>query len=196
MRKAIFLSLVGFATAGCGGPAIVAEGSSTTTRQRPIVTFVAVDTSGSARGHHAQLFTAAKSELVKIPSKEQVYVYRFDHDPAEVFSGSPPDQERAPHLIRELMKHQTDKAGTNLAKLFERMQKQITAIGCRAKVVVFTDSGTELMTREEKDVVRQLTRQWASQGDVAELRFVGVAGGQRESLRDMIEMPKDRLRIE
>jgi len=171
---------------------MVADGHSA----KPVTTFIAVDTSASARNHHSSLFNAAKTELAKVPSKEQVYVFRFDHDPAEVFAGPPPDQEKAPHVIRELMKHQSPKQGTNLARLLSRVDKAMAANASRGRLVIFTDSGTELMTREEKDQVRAITRTWGEQGSVVEMRFVGVSGGQREALRDMIELPIEKLRIE
>ncbi|MBV6459029.1 MAG: hypothetical protein HONBIEJF_02168 [Fimbriimonadaceae bacterium] len=194
MRNSIWLSFAAcLACLGCGEPGIVADGKSA---DKPLVTFIAVDTSASARNYHSSLFSAAKSELGKVPSKEQVYVFRFDHDPAEVFSGPPPDQEKAPHVIRELMKHQTAKEGTNLARLLVRVDRAMTANSCRGRLVIFTDSGTELMTREEKDQVRSITRGWGEQGSVVEMRFVGVSGGQREALRDMIELPIERLKIE
>ena len=184
------LPLIGLLV-GCAkdGPAAV-KGS-------PSLELLAVDTSGSAVAEHPRFFGEAAQAIMDMPEASRLYVYRFDAAPAEVHSGEPPaTQEDASDMLNKALSHRTATKGTNLAKLFRLMDRQIESHQGPVWVLVFTDAGTELMSSSERMEVRTITKRWAGSDRLQAVEFVGVVDGQREALRDMVAISGDRLKIE
>jgi hypothetical protein len=153
--------------------------------------FIALDTSGSAAAKHEEFFGRAKQLISKLPENDVLYLYRFDSSPAEVYSQPKPESEDdISALLKECLTHTSNTPGTNLAKLFQRWDRLREKTKGPVQMFVFTDCGTEEMTRQEQDTVRGLVKQWDQDERVVGLHFVGVSGGNREEIQNMVEMDK------
>ncbi|QYK56542.1 MAG: VWA domain-containing protein [Fimbriimonadaceae bacterium] len=148
---------------------------------------VAIDTSGSAREFEARTFAKAQA-LLAGSNARQVIVYRFDSKPAEIYNSGPfSDEAEAGKFLKRNLTGDSATKGTNLARLFELIDRDLAAAAKPVRVTVFTDCGVEMMTAEDGKACRELSEKWS--GQVADLRFVGVRVGHREKLRSLVKCP-------
>lgn len=198
MGKSILVSLVAAAALwGCSSGASQESSAQALAPEVPATTVIAIDTSKSAAEFHDEFFRQANDVLMSVPSKNTVFVYRFDSECAEVYSGKPPRQmEQATEIVNDLLDRKTDKLGTNMAKLLTRIDKQVSGESGAVKLIVMTDSGTEHMTKAEMQSVREITQRWKDDAIVSEIRFIGVKAGHREVIRDMVVGDSRTLKFE
>lgn len=189
MEKKISLSfLLATFVVGCTGHAVEGE--------PPGPLLMALDTSGSARESHGKFFPMAREAIESLPGKATLFLYRFDASPAEVYSNFPPgSSEEIGEMLNDSLKHRSSTDGTNLAKLFVQFDARIAELGRPVSILVFTDCGTEKMTRFEEEQVQRITKRWGERQLVDSLRFVGVQAGHREKLRTIVKLPIDKLQF-
>ena len=172
---------IGLSLAGCGMAV-----SSEPQQQGTVV--IALDTSASARQYHEQMFNQAVEQSASLPLSVQLIVFRFDSSPAEVHVGKPfADQAEAGRKLKTELEWHSNTRGTNLAKLFSRVDALLEESPAPVVVEVYTDCGTELMGAKDDETVRRVTESWDAKG--IRVRFHGVASGHREKLRDLIRCP-------
>lgn len=189
MVKRLLLSLaavLSLALCGCG-PTSAEAGQAIV---QPSAYIVAVDVSKSAKEIEEELFKTAVDHMEGMPRGTRLLVYRFDSVAQEIYDDQTiVDAEFAGRMLAPEMKNRTSNtSGTNLARLFDRIDRRLPEFAGLVSVSVFTDCGTEEMTREDDARVRELTKKWAQAGNV-ELVFHGVSSGHREKLRSIVEMP-------
>lgn len=197
MRCSVLLLVVlAVLTGGCAEPMLGGNAQRVEASSRSAGTYViALDTSGSAADARGRFFRRAREIIMRAPADALVELYRFDSDPAEFYSGPPhqTDEEASMELKRGLdRRSRVD--GTNMLKLFQRIDRRLPDYTGRVSIWVFTDCGIEKMTQKDLAEMARLTALWAARGTVEKIRLVGVEPGHREKLRDNIRFP--RLTIE
>jgi hypothetical protein len=154
----------------------------------PPITVVAVDTSASAKEIHSELGERAVQLIEGLADGTRLIVFRFDSATAEVFDGPTlRDDAEAAVMLKEAFDRQSKTDGTNLARLLDRVDKRIGAEGGAIDVHIFTDCGTELMSKEDEARAGEVTAAWASSGRVT-VSFHGVKIGHREKIRDLLKI--------
>jgi hypothetical protein len=157
---------------------------------------MAMDTSGSAAASHKAMFSHATSEIQSLPEQKDLYIFRFDSSPAEVFSEPPPARtEEITDVLNRLLKHRSGTEGTNIASLFVRMDKRIAQLDEPVRIIVYTDCGTERMTKRDEEQCQRITKRWDDEGRVESLTLIGVEGGYREKLIDIIQMSGSKFKF-
>lgn len=185
------------ASLGCGGPArgdvAPTAGQAAAAKE---VRIYAVDTSMSAVPKHGEFFKQIQDEWSAVPLDEKIYLYRFDSACAEVRSEPvPPTKEGMREILEKTLHHRSQTEGTNLAKLVVQINKKLAGVELPGRILIFTDCGTENMTPEQEEQVRRITTEWNERHEISEVVVVGVDGGYREKLRDLIRLPDSAFRI-
>jgi hypothetical protein len=157
------------------------------------VHILAIDTSGSASAVKGQVFKQAASDFYGVPDKCTAYIYRFDNEPAEVYSGfSPSTEEEGFQKINTVLQHTETKPGTNLLKLVKQVNMHFSRGENKIFLNIYTDCGFEEMTNQELDECKSLTSEWGASKDIT-VKFLGVQPGFREKLRKLINVSSSRL---
>ena len=155
----------------------------------PSVYVVALDTSTSAKTIHEQLYNRALKNMESMPRSARLVVIRFDSAAAEVYDGRAiVDGGEAGKLLKPELKWQSKTTGTNLARLFERVQQRLEGTNEMVKIDVYTDCGTEEMSAVDEETARRLSGRWKEAGNVT-VAFHGVETGFREKVRALVSMP-------
>ena len=156
----------------------------------PTVYVVAIDVSESAKDVHESLFNRMVSHMEEMPRGARMIVFRFDSVAQEVYDGDAIlDAQLAGEMMEpEMRNRRSNTSGTNLARLFDRIDGRISGLRDYVRIDVFTDCGTEEMTTGDDDRVRDLTSRWGTAGNI-DLVFQGVSTGHREKVRSIIQMP-------
>jgi hypothetical protein len=155
----------------------------------PSVYVVALDTSSSAKEIHEQLYNRALQNMETMPRSARVIVVRFDSAAAEVYDGRAiVDGAEAGKLMKPELQWQSKTTGTNLARLFERIEQRIEGTSEMVRIDVYTDCGTEEMSAEDEETARRVTAKWKETGNVT-MAFHGVETGFREKLRALVSFP-------
>ena len=150
----------------------------------------AFDTSGSAKDVHEQFFNRGLHDMTGGDGRAKFVVYRFDIAPQEAYQGgSFGNDEEAAKLLKDTFDRSAGAKGTNLLKLFESIDRRLPEWNKPIGIRVYTDCGTELMTKAEFVQLKELTQKWVDQGINPRLSFVGVDTGHRETLRNHIAFP-------
>jgi hypothetical protein len=156
---------------------------------KPKVVVVALDTSTSAKEIHEELYNRIVRQMEAMPKDARLVVFRFDSATAEIYDGKPiKDGAEAGRTIKPELEWQSKTTGTNLARLLERIEKSAPAGGTQLDIHVYTDCGTEEMSKDDEQAVRTTTAKWSQAGSVT-MSFHGVKTGFREKLRDLIAFP-------
>ena len=177
---AVFISGALFA-GGCGTAEATSEAGTRV---------YAFDTSGSAKDVHEQFFNRGLHDMTGGDGRAKFVVYRFDIAPQEAYQGgSFGNDEEAAKLLKDTFDRSAGAKGTNLLKLFESIDRRLPEWTKPIGIRVYTDCGTELMTKAEFVQLKELTQKWVDQGINPRLSFVGVDTGHRETLRNHIAFP-------
>ena len=150
----------------------------------------AYDTSGSAKDAHEQYFNRGLQDMMSGDAKAKYVVYRFDIKPQEAYQGSSfGNDEEAAVLLKSTFDRSAGAKGTNLLRLFQEIDRRLPEWTKPISIRIYTDCGTELMTKDEFNQMLKLTEGWKEQGTQPEISFVGVDTGFRETLRNSIAFP-------
>lgn len=175
-------ALAWLAAGGCStGPAAVSAGG------RPAIgtRVVAVDVSESAKGEWERLYPRARRLVEETGRGTHLAVFRFDVSIVEVYDGKGVlDGADAGTLLKPLVSHTANTKGTNLAVLVRKIDSRAPHWKSPVELDVVTDCGTELMSAEDRDYVKETVARWEGSKEIV-LRFHGVTTGHREALRDM-----------
>ncbi|MGI8924461.1 MAG: hypothetical protein ACR2HJ_10560 [Fimbriimonadales bacterium] len=179
---AVVCAACAFVLAGCGS--LSASSPSYQTRA------FAFDTSGSAKDKHETFFNRGLHDMMADTRDTRLVVYRFDVLPQEAHEGdSFGNDEEVARLMKEVFTRTAGRRGTNLFKLFEGIDRRLPQWPQPVSIRVYTDCGTELMTKDEFARLLAMTRRWKANGSPPDLTFVGVETGFRETLRGYIGYP-------
>lgn len=163
--------------------------ASSAPRRQTVV--LALDTSTSAKTIHEELYNRIVRQMEDMPAQTHLVVFRFDSSPAEIYDGPAiNDGAEAGRRLKPELQWRSQTTGTNLAKLFDRIDKRLRPGDEDVRVDVYTDCGTEEMTERDNGAVQKLTERWKSGGGVR-VAFHGVKTGHREALRDLVAFPVD-----
>lgn len=158
--------------------------------------YFALDVSESSKDFYERFAGELSDRLLRTPRGSTTAVFRFDSAPAEIHSGAPPETlEEAAHIIKKTEAHSTETDGTNLAKLFDEIDKTQKRVGKRFSLVIFTDCGIEKMTGAEKVRARELVNGWEADGSLISIQLVGIRDGWREPIREILQLPDAQLEI-
>lgn len=150
---------------------------------------VALDTSTSAKEIHEELYNRAVRHMEEMPRDSRLLVFRFDSAAAEVYDGEAiVDGAEAGMTLKPELTWSSKTSGTNLARLFERINDRIGSDTGSVYIDVYTDCGTEEMSRRDDEKVREITSDWNEAGNVS-ISFHGVKTGFREKLRALVSFP-------
>lgn len=164
---------------GCGGAA--ASGRSVG------ATVVGIDVSGSALAKKEDLMRLARREILRVRGGS-LEVHRFDRTAQELYSGGPIlDPERLTKHLRTWLDPAVGGLGTSLPAFLERVDQRLKTLEKPIRIVVISDCGMELTTRQERNAALALTKRWADQGQVVEVCVLGLSPGQREAIRASID---------
>lgn len=165
--------------------------------QKPETVLIALDTSESAREFHKGFFASITDRLLTLPTETHVEVYRFDSSPAEVYSGPPANtREEAALLIKRVLEYQSGTEGTNLARLCTLLDSRLASLDQSAEIEIYTDCGIELMSNEDRELVKEVTTKWAENQKVKTVRIIGLRDGFREDIRELVALNEDKLSLE
>lgn len=143
---------------------------------------LAIDTSASAKNYHEHMFNRAIGTIAQLPMETRLIIYRFDASPAEVHDGKPMvDEAEAGMKLKDELKWSTATKGTDLAGLVRKIDSRLASLPKPVALDIYTDCGSELMTKEDGAYVRQTVANWPD----IDVRFIGVQSGHRERLREM-----------
>lgn len=161
-----------------------------------LLTLLAIDTSGSARAYHKEMFQRATEIIQQIPEGQDLYLYRFDSSPAEVLSEPPPaGTAEIAELLNRLLMHESATNGTNLAKLFVEMDQRIAGFDSPVQVIIMTDCGIEEMSPTECEQASRIASKWDSRGSVSAVEFIGVQPDWRSKVRSMVPMSPGKVKF-
>src|SRR5688572_3953728 len=135
----------------------------------------AFDTSGSAKDVHEQFFNRGLHDMTGGNGRAKFVVYRFDITPQEAYQGTSfANDEAAAKLLKSTFDRSAGAKGTNLLKLFESIDSRLPELNKPISIRVYTDCGTELMSKDEFQQLRNLTQKWMDEGVNPTVTFVGV----------------------
>ena len=150
----------------------------------------AFDTSGSAKDVHEQFFNRGMHDMTSGDGRAKFVVYRFDITPQEAYQGGSFDNdEEVAKMLKDTFDRSAGAKGTNLLKLFESIDQRLPEWNKPISIRVYTDCGTELMSKAEFKQLNALTQKWLDDGVNPTVAFVGVDTGHREILRNHIAFP-------
>ncbi|MBS1715550.1 MAG: hypothetical protein JST30_14575 [Armatimonadetes bacterium] len=174
---------------GCGTSHAETGQKSDGAAVRPSTVVIALDTSTSAKAIHEELYNRIVRQMEDMPPKSHLVVFRFDSSPAEIYDGPAiNDGAEAGRRLKPELQWRSKTTGTNLAKLFDRIDKRLLAGSSDIEIHVYTDCGTEEMSEKDDGAVHKITDRWKADGDV-HVAFHGVKTGHREALRDLVAFP-------
>jgi hypothetical protein len=157
---------------------------------------LAIDTSGSAEKKRNELYKRASEDFFMTKDSDKIVVFRFDTDPAEIYSGeTPASEEDAAKILKKVLPVSQSKPGTNLLKLVRQLDELGKVDALPLIAFVYTDCGFEEMTNQELDECKELTANWAKASKQVEFRFIGVEDGYREKLRKLIAIPREQVKF-
>ena len=176
----IFVAGAYFAT-GCGTAEATSEAGTRV---------YAFDTSGSAQDVHEQFFNKGLHDMTGGDGRAKFVVFRFDSAAQEAYQGGAfANDEEAAKLLKATFDRSAGTKGTNLLRMFESIDHRLVEWNKPIKIRVYTDCGTELMSRAELLKLKELTKTWLDSGINPEITFIGVDTGHRETLRNNIAIP-------
>lgn len=115
-------------------------------------------------------------------------IIRFDAVAQEVYDGPAlTDPEKCSIELKSALKRDAGQRGTSLLRLLQQIAARKSSLA-GSEIVVYTDAGTELMSRDELEKL-SLTGEGLKDAGVARIVFVGVEAGQREVLRETLPEP-------
>lgn len=180
-------SLVAFALlmqSGC-----TAASASSAQKPGPI-TVLALDTSESAKAKHEELYNRMVHDMESMRPEGRMVLFRFDSSPAEFYDGKPVlDGAEAGRLVKPELNRESRTEGTNLAKLLSQIDKLIGRGSEPLDVRVYTDCGTEKMTKIDDQAVAEQLGTWSAEREL-KVSFHGVVSGFRERIRELVPNAK------
>lgn len=157
---------------------------------------IALDTSGSAEASRVTYLKAMRS-LVVDNRYANLTLFRFDSNPAEIYSGKVmPNEEEASVFLAKYVKYSAGTEGTNLLKLLNLIDKQVKRTDRPTEIVILTDCGFENMPNKELEETKVLVKTWTSNPRIKSIMAKGVADGNREKLRALFDAAADKFSIE
>lgn len=179
---------------GCGSPESEKNGNGLPESKHIVV--LAIDTSGSASKIKESLCKRASQDFFATRDNDEVVIYRFDNEPAEIYSGDPPgSEEQAAAKLKSLLPFSQKGEGTNLLKLVEKIDELYRSEKLPMKIFIYTDCGFEEMSNLELDKCKEITSAWGTNHNDIEVDFVGVTDGFREKLRKLVALPRSRIQF-
>jgi len=191
-NRSAFLVLL---LSGCTQVPNESPGQSNQTGTKPHLC-IALDTSGSAEASRITYLKVMRS-LVVDERFADLTLFRFDSNPAEIYSGKMmPNEEEASVFLAKYVKYSAGTEGTNLLKLLSLIDKQIKRTNHPTDIIILTDCGFENMPNKELEETKLVVKSWTSNPNVRSIVAKGVADGNREKLRALFEAAADRFSID
>ncbi len=191
-RNVVLLALT---ISGCSQAPNPSSGQVGTTGEKENLC-IALDTSGSAEASRLAYLKSMRS-LVVDSRFANLTLFRFDSNPAEIYSGTVmPNEEEASVFLAKYVKYSAGTEGTNLLKLLNLIDKQVKRTARPTEIVILTDCGFENMPNKELEETKLLVKTWTDNPKIKSIVVKGVADGNREKLRALFDAAADKFSIE